>query len=108
MEIKEIIIEAINTRKPIQFEYNRNDKIRGERIGNPHILFINPETNKIMAHIFQTSGVSDSGLSDGLPWRLFFIEFIENIKILHNESSFSIAEGYNPESPMYINVIAKV
>ena len=104
----EIIKKAIGLKKPIEFEYNREDKIRGKRIGNPHILFIGTGTGKTMIHIFQTGGVSDSNLNDGLPWRLFFVEFIENIKILHDESPFNVAEGYNPDNQMYMDTIAKI
>ena len=108
MDCEELLKEAINSRKPIEFEYNRGDKIRCKRIGNPHILFIGTGTGKPMIHIFQTGGVSDTNLNEGLPWRLFFAEFIENVKILNENPSFEIAEGYNPDNSMYINTIAKI
>jgi len=108
MNTDDLLKEAIRLRKSIEFEYNRGDKIRGKRTGNPHILFIHPATNQIEVHIFQTGGVSDSDLNDGLPWRLFIVEFIENVEILYDQPSFNIAEGYNPSSPMYSNVIARV
>ena len=105
---KEIIKEAIEKRKPIEFEYNREGKIRGKRTGNPHCLFVHPDTNRTEIDIFQTDGVSDSNLKDGLPWRRFIIDFIEEIKILDDRSLFDIAEGYNPDSVLYVNSIAKV
>lgn len=103
MNSLEIIKKAIESQKPIEFEYNREDKVTGKRIGNPHILF-----NKVYVHIFQTGGVSDSGLGSGLPWRLFITDFIENVKVLSDKPSFEIAEGYNPDSVMYVDIIAKI
>jgi len=52
MSTEELLKEAIQLRKQIEFEYNRGNKIHGRRIGNPHILFINLKTNKTMVHIF--------------------------------------------------------
>ncbi len=103
-----LIEEAIKKKKPIEFEYCREDKVRGKRFGNPHILFVHPTTNLLELHVFQTGGVSDSDLNDGLPWRLFIVDFIEQMKVLQEQPSFEIAEGYNPDSPMYINTVAKV
>lgn len=103
-----LLIEAIKNRKPIEFEYKKEGKVLGKRIGNPHIIFIHPTTKKREIHIFQTGGVSDSNLSIGLPWRLFIIDFMENIKTLEDEPAFGNAEGYNPESPLYRDVIAKL
>lgn len=100
--------EAIELRKTIEFEYNRGDKVRGKRIGNPHRLFTNPQTNKLEVHIFQTGGVSDTNLTGKLPWRLFIIEFIENVKTLQDRPSFEVAEGYNPDYFLYKDSIAKV
>ncbi len=108
MDIVGILRDAIRQRKPIEFEYSKPEKIKGKRIGNPHILFIHPATEKTEIHIFQTGGVSDSDLTNGLPWRLFIVDFMENVRILAEESIFEIAEGYNSDSPMYDNVIAKV
>lgn len=42
MNTEELLKEAIRLRKPIEFEYNREKKVRGKRIGNPHILFVHP------------------------------------------------------------------
>lgn len=103
METIEIIKKAVELKKPIEFEYIREGKIEGKRIGNPHILF-----NKVYVHIFQTFGVSDSGLEKGLPWRLFITDYIKNVQILENEPCFEIAEGYNPDSPMYTDIIVKI
>ncbi|MDD5638689.1 MAG: hypothetical protein PHO28_02160 [Candidatus Pacebacteria bacterium] len=108
MDKMDLLKQAILSRKPIQFEYNAPDEVIGFRIGNPHVLFIHPTTKNRAVHVFQTGGVSRSGLTNGLPWRLFIIDFIENIQVLTNEPSFNVAEGYNPDSPLYIDAIVKV
>ena len=36
----EKLIKAIENRKPITFEYNKEGKTAGKRIGNPHALYI--------------------------------------------------------------------
>ena len=50
----EKLTKAIESKKPISFEYNKIGKVQGKRIGNPHALYIfspkNPattENNKI-------------------------------------------------------------
>lgn len=106
--IQKIIKEAISLKKPLEFEYVRGDKIKGRRVGNPHCMFMHPATKNIEVHIFQTGGVSDSDLNVSLPWRLFLIDFIENVRVLNDSPSFSIAEGYNPDSSLYVNSIVKV
>jgi len=39
-----VLKKAIKLRRPIEFEYNREDKVAGKRFGNPHIIFIHPDT----------------------------------------------------------------
>lgn len=112
MDTLEILEQAINTRKSISFEYNKEGKIKGERIGNPHAVFIltakvGEQSTKV--HIVQTAGVSDSKLEKPFPdFRMFDIEKLDNLKILESASQFSIHEKYNPEWEGYANVIAKV
>lgn len=102
-----LLKEAINSQRSIEFEYIREDKTSGKRKGNPHALFVYPGKNTIEIHIFQTEGVSDSQAERPIPsWRLFIVEFMENIRIL--EEKFSVAEGYNPDASFYENAIAKI
>ena len=107
MDAITILKEAINSRKKIEFEYIREDKVRGRRFGNPHALFIHPRTHAVEVHIFQTAGASDGQLENPLPsWRPFIVEFMVNIKILGEV--FSPADGYKPSSPFYVDAIAKI
>jgi len=93
-------------KKAIKFEYNREDKPFGKRFGNPHIIFYHKDTNNLSVHIFQTDGVSSH--PEEIPdWRHFLIEFIDNVNILYDQEKFDIAEGYDSNSPIYKEIIAK-
>ncbi|MFA6184841.1 MAG: hypothetical protein WCT51_02740 [Candidatus Shapirobacteria bacterium] len=112
MNTLDLIIQAIETQKPIVFEYNKEGKIQGERKGNPHAIFIftkksGEQSTKI--HIVQTDGVSDTTPPNFPDFRTFDIEDLSLIKILEDEESFvPFYEKYNPESEMYKDVIAKI
>jgi hypothetical protein len=110
----ELLIKAIESKKPISFEYNKPGKTPGVRTGNPHILYVQqykdtskPKNSKL--DLWQTNGVTDTGNTKPLPsWRPFFFSEIINIVIHEDESEFEISEGYNPEGDRYKEVIAKV
>lgn len=106
MELLEIIKEAIKSKKPISFKYEKPDKIKGERIGNPHAIYYTGDDN-ILVDIFQTSGASDT--PDNLPdWRQFYLEFIKDVNLLKDEPSFDVADGYDSHSPRYQKAIVKI
>ena len=101
---------AIQKRKPISFEYNKEGKVKGKRIGNPHAVFImrrkdNSESTKV--HVVQTAGVTDSG-KDFPDFRMFDITEITNVQILDAEPNFDIDDRYNPSWDGYAYVIEKV
>lgn len=103
----EIITQAIESRKTISFEYNKDGKVKGKRIGNPHAIFIHQSTDNIIVDIYQTDGVSDT--KQRIPdWRPFLFDYIENTEI--SDDSFEIAIGYdsNPSSGKYNKAICKV
>ncbi len=111
-DVENIIVEAIQLRKPIAFEYIKEGKVQGGRIGNPHIIFSGVTKDGIArtwSHIVQTEGVSDT-IQVFPDWRMFIVEYVHNPRILSDRSSFSIFDGYNPESHIYIgtHVIARV
>ncbi len=122
----ELLISAIENRKPITFEYNKEGKTPGIRKGNPHALYIfeykdpNKES-KTKLDLVQTGGVSDSIEEKPFPdFRQFFITDLSNIEILENEPDFEpfyeklneetgeMEKKYNPESDNYKNPLAKV
>lgn len=106
----QLLRRAISDRKSISFEYNKPGKISGERVGNPHAIFImrtkdGNESTKV--HLVQVDGVTDS--EPNFPeFRMFNIEEIVNVKIIESDSPFEIDSKYNPVWPGYDNVIAKV
>lgn len=107
MSTLDILKQAIEERKSIEFEYNKEGKIKGKRFGDPHAVFIHQTTDNVTVDIFQTGGVSET--IESIPdWRPFLLEFLENIKTL--DKQFKIADGYksNPESGKYNKVICKV
>ncbi len=109
MDQLEIIKKAIELRKPVEFEYNKEGKIRGKRIGNPHAIFkfVSGFRESIKTHIVQTDGVSDS--KKPFPsFRMFNFEIISNAEILMDRDPFQIHEDYNPDWEGYADTIAKI
>jgi len=113
MNTLEILKQAIKELQPISFEYNKEGKIQGKRIGNPYAVFIhtakNSRVQSTKVHIVQTAGVSDS--EKPFPsFRMYNIEDLSNLKILREEKNFGppFHEEYNPEWEGYIDVIVKV
>lgn len=104
------LIEAINKKSPISFQYNKLGKTPGIRVGNPHAIFImrkkdGSESTKV--HIFQTGGISDS--SQLLPdFRLFDLDEISGITVHSDMAPFEISQKYNPEWEGYKFIVAKV
>ena len=108
----ERIIEATRQRKPIEFEYIKEGKVHGKRMGNPHIIFSGVTKDgipRIWSHVVQTGGVSDT-LQNFPDWRMFIVESLQNVRILEDEPNFEIFDGYNPESHIYIgtDILAKI
>jgi|LGVF01.1.fsa_nt_gb hypothetical protein len=109
----ESIKAAIENRTPISFNYIRKDKDPGLRVGDPHAAFIRrlkSGEERVYLDLFQTDGVTDSGVKDSdseLPgWRKFFLNDVQNVQFIKEKAPFKIAEGYNPTS--YEFPIAKV
>lgn len=104
-----LIEQAILTRKPIEFQYVRLGKVAGIRAGNPHILFggtTQEGISRTYVHIVQTGGVSDTLISYP-DWRMFIVEYMQDIHILAEEAEFEIHADYNPLAEMYSKTIAK-
>lgn len=74
MSLENTIIEAIENKKMLQFNYHGY-----ERIVEPHVYGIKDEKKALQS--YQTGGKSSSG---GLPqWRRFFVDELSNIEILN-------------------------
>ena len=106
----DILREAVERKAVITFEYNKAGKIVGQRIGNPHAVFIMRRVNgseSTKVHIFQTDGVSDS--AQVLPdFRTFDLLELSNVMMVEPLQEFQISNKYNPEWDGYGFIIAKV
>jgi hypothetical protein len=106
----DILCEAVRLRKPVEFEYIKDDKVRGMRVGNPHAVFHDKDPqgiDNVYAHIVQTGGVSDT-ITEFPEWRRFFVDNMQSVKILQDEPAFAIQDGYNPHSSMYAWAVCKI
>jgi hypothetical protein len=107
----DLVIESVNLRKPISYEYNKPGKTPGKRYGNVHVVYIftskkDIQTTKV--DIVQTSGVTDSP-TPFPTFKMFNIEDLGNIEIMHDEPQFKIFnEQYRPDSDRYVKPLAKV
>lgn len=101
---------AINQRKPISFEYNKPGKTPGNRIGNPHAVWVMRKkggTESTKVHIVQVAGVTDSG-QEFPSFRMFDLSEISMVQILTDSPEFQPNHKYNPEWDGYTFVIAKI
>ncbi len=103
----ETLIEAINQRKSISFEYNKEGSANGLRFGNPHAVFL-ASTDEVNIHIWKTGGVNTDPKKLPPIWKTYSVKNLENITIIQDTKKFDIAIDYKPNSPMYTKAIAKV
>ncbi|MBW8687748.1 WYL domain-containing protein [Chitinophaga rhizophila] len=115
MNVLDILAKAIKNRHQISFQYNKEGKTVGKRIGNPYAIFIftakNTRIQSTKVHIVQTSGVSDSAEIKPFPsFRTYNIEELSEVQVLGQLPQFTqpFHESYNPEWDGYKDVIAKV
>jgi hypothetical protein len=104
MEVQSLLIEAIEKRKSIKFEYHSpTDDVKGFRIGNPHALYnLDPKSKSksvLYLDLWQTGGVSQSGKIN--VWKQYIVKYMFNISILYDEQLFQIAPYYRPNSDKY-------
>jgi hypothetical protein len=101
---------AISAKMPVSFTYDKPGKTPGQRIGNPHVIFImrkNDGIESTKVHIVQTDGVSDSG-QDFPSFRMFNLEDLGEVMMIESGGKFDISDKYNAESDMYKFVICKI
>jgi predicted DNA-binding transcriptional regulator YafY len=93
------IIEAIQTKRLLQFDY---DHCR--RVVEPHIFGVSTTGNTILS-AYQTDGRSNSGK---IPdWRTFDLSKIKNLKI--TDQTFQKPQpDYNPDDPHFARTFAKL
>ncbi len=108
----DILKKAIESKKPISYEYIKPGKTPGRRTGDPYAVFVftaKDGTQSTKLHVVQTSGVSDSSDRQPLPsFRTHEVELLSNITILDSEPNFTPNHpDYNPNWEKYDNVIAQ-
>lgn len=105
------LIQAIQQKKIIEFEYNKPGKTPGKRIGEPYAIFIltSKEGKKsTKVHVVQIDGVSDSKDTNPFPeFRMFNIEELSNVNIT-DKSFTELNPKYNPEWDGYKEVLEKI
>ncbi|MDB5133781.1 MAG: hypothetical protein JWP37_384 [Mucilaginibacter sp.] len=115
MNTLEVLKQAITSRNHISFEYNKEGKVQGVRIGHPYAVFIftakNTNIQSTKVHIVQIDGVSDSKEGKPFPsFRMYNIEDLSNVFVLLEKGAFAppYHENYNSEWDGYKDVIMKV
>jgi len=99
MSNREILIEAIKSKKMVDFSYEYKPISRAA----PHAIYISSKGNENL-DAFQYGGFSKSG---NLPaWRNFSLLKIMNLKMLNKK--FKIADGYRSNSSKYNKYIYKI
>ncbi|OGG89370.1 hypothetical protein A2592_01335 [Candidatus Kaiserbacteria bacterium RIFOXYD1_FULL_42_15] len=99
MNNEQILIEAIDNRRLVNFSYE-NQPIRRAA---PHAIYISTAGNKNL-DAYQFDGYSQSG---NLPdWRNFLLDKIQSLEI--STENFEIARGYKSHSPKYNRSIHKI
>ena len=115
MNTLEILRTSVETKKPICFEYNKQGKIAGRRIGHSYAVFIftakNTRIQSTKVHIVQVDGVPDSIITNPFPsFRMYNIEDLSNLYILDDNECFAppYHEDYNSEWEGYKDVIIRL
>lgn len=99
MNNQEVLIEAINSRRLVNFSYE-NQPIRRAA---PYAIYVSTAGNTNL-DAYQYDGYSQSG---NLPdWRNFLLEKIQNLEVLNEK--FEVAPGYKSYSPKYNRAIHKI
>ena len=102
MQVESALIAAIENRRVIEF----NDGGGYERIGEPHLLGVCAETGTTQLELFQTDGEKARAGATLPQWRRFVISEIWNLRTTAVE--FVPQDGFEPNSPRWIRVIAVV
>ena len=99
MDTRETLIEAIDEKKLVNFNYE-NHPIRKAA---PHAIYWSKQ-NKENLDAFQYEGFSKTG---NLPnWRNFTLSKIQNLEILGE--NFEVADGYKSYSEKYSRSVHKI
>ena len=115
MSTLDILRQAIDKRKSIEYEYNKEGKI-SKRIGNPYAIYIydakTTGERNMKVDIVQTEGESDTKDTKPFPSFRGFLNIEDILNVERREDIPPLTppfhEDYNPESDRYNNLIAKI
>lgn len=114
MNTLQILIQSVEFRNHISFQYNKPGKIFGTRIGHPYAVYffttkLGVKSTKV--HIVQIEGVSDTQHEKPFPsFRQYNLEELSDLQILTDRGCFQEPwhEDYKPLSEWYKDVIIKL
>ena len=105
-EVLNQVRDAIRRRLPMSFQYIKESKTRGRRVGHPHVLFVAP-SGQTSCLVLQTEGATDSEQS--LPsWRQFELRFFVDVTVLDGQGPFPIRADFQKEHDRYRETIEAV
>lgn len=114
MSTLEILVQAIENRNHISYQYNKPGKVVGVRIGHPYAVYFftaKSGAKSTKVHIVQIEGVSDTTSEKPFPsFRQYNLEELSDLIILSDRPSFTEPwhVDYNPLSDWYKDVIIKI
>lgn len=104
----ELIESAINSKRQIEFKYQKKNGLPDRRVGNPHALFVNVTKDgmeRLYLDLVQTGGQSEKP-TDLPDWRVFLIDHMSDVMLL--DEHFNTDKNYNPNAIRYSKAIAKI
>ena len=104
----ELIKSAINSKRQIEFKYQKEGGTLHKRIGNPHALFIDitkEGEKRLYLDLVQTGGQSKKP-KDLPAWRVFIVDYMSDVILL--DEYFETDKDYNPKAVRYSKIIAKI
>jgi len=112
MKHLDVLIESVETRKPISFEYKIPGESFDKKIGNVHAIYtltnnLGEEITEM--HIYQTDGGFDNSAEKlSARFRAINVQEITNVEILNDEPAFKVCKYYRSEWDGYCNSVVKV
>lgn len=103
------LIQAIKEKKVIAFQYNKEGKTFGTRIGAPYVIYSGTDGTKKYVDLYQSSGISDrvsTGQAEFPHWVTLELEFVSDVAL--TEDTFVPISGYKRYSKKYMIANIKI
>ncbi len=101
----DVIFSAIESPSTIFLTYKKREDST-PRLVEPYALFKHPTTGNILLDAFQWYGDAPAG-SRQWKWKRFSLENCTRVYLSTKVKSDKLRDGYNPESPLYVNSLIK-